>query len=90
MRGSWHLMERLDRKLYGGLMRELEDIVPADLPGLRGITWNRDPNRPIPPAEAFAIYERNWRHVDEATLSENERRLVAALTERFGRGVPLR
>lgn len=37
-------------------------------------------------AEAFALYERNWRHLDEAALTAAERRLVTELKERFGRG----
>ncbi len=62
-------------------------IVPADYPGLRGLVWNRDPAKAIPAAEAFAIYERNWRHLDEATFTVAERRLLAGLKERFGHGV---
>ena len=67
----------------------LQDIVPADYEGLCGIVWNRDPSRPIPAAEVFALYERNWRHIDPPTLTEMERRLVAELTDRFGGGVML-
>ena len=61
-------------------------VIPADFPGLRALAWNRDPLRAIPAAEAFALYERNWRHVDQTAFTAAERQLVARLTERFGRG----
>lgn len=71
-------------------MAEVTQVKPADFMGLRRITWNRDPTTPIPAAEAFALYERNWRHVDEGALNDDERRLVDDLTRRFGHGVALR
>ena len=61
-------------------------IVPARYPELARLAWNRDPARPIPGAEAFSLYERNWRHVDRATLGAEESALIRALTERFGGG----
>ena len=64
----------------------IDTIVPAEYPGLRGLVWNRDPARSMSAAEAFALYERNWRHLDEAALTAAERRLVTELKERFGRG----
>ncbi len=63
-----------------------ELVTPANFPGLLGLVWNRDPARAIPAAEAFALYERNWRHVDQMAFTAAERRLVAELTERFGDG----
>lgn len=64
----------------------IQTVIPAQYPGLRGLVWNRDPARGIAAAEAFAIYERNWRHVDEGALTAAERRLVTELRERFGHG----
>ena len=64
----------------------LEAIVPDSYEGLRRLVWNRDPARAIPLAEVFALYERNWRHIDQDALTCAERRLVAVLTERFGHG----
>lgn len=61
-------------------------IVPADFPELAMLAWNRDPTRPIPPEEALALYERNWRHVDKKHLTPEEARLVRDLVEEFGRG----
>jgi hypothetical protein len=42
--------------------------------------------RPISGAEALGLYEANWRHVEVASLSDQERALIAALAERFGGG----
>ena len=38
--------------------------------------------RPAP-----ALYEANWRHVDEASLQPAERALIARLTTQYGHGV---
>ena len=61
-------------------------VVPAHYPGLACLAWNRDPARPIPGREAFALYEANWRHVDVAALTLAERQLIADLADRFGHG----
>ena len=39
--------------------------------------------------DALAIYERNWRHVDAAGLTAEERRLLDELVARYGAGVSL-
>lgn len=64
-------------------------IVPADYPELKTLVWNRDPARPIPAEEAFAIYERNWRFVNAEHLTEREAKLIRELTDTFGKGVLL-
>jgi hypothetical protein len=64
----------------------LQAIIPADYPELTRLAWNRDPARPITGEEALGLYERNWRHADTAALSQQERALIAALADRFGRG----
>ena len=75
--------------IFDMVVRASQSIAPADFRGLRSITWNRDPHRPIPAAEVFALYERNWRHIDSRDLDEAEKELVAALTHRFGGGTML-
>ena len=65
----------------------IDTVVPARYPGLRQLLWNRDPTQGLPAADAFAIYERNWRHLDAAALTTRERRLMNELTQRFGHGV---
>lgn len=64
-------------------------IVPADFPELKMLVWNRDPLRPIPAEEAFALYERNWRFVETEKLTDHEARLIRELTDAFGNGVLL-
>ncbi len=51
------------------LMQDIETVVPADYPELARVVWNRDPLRPISGAEALALYEANWRHVEVSALS---------------------
>ncbi len=58
-----------------------------DYPELRALCWNRPQGEVIDGAEALALYERSWRHVDQAALVDAERALIAQLIERFGNGV---
>ena len=60
---------------------------PSDYAQLSLLVWNRDPNDLIDEATAFALYEANWRHVDEASLQPAERALIARLTAQYGHGV---
>jgi hypothetical protein len=57
-----------------------------EYPELRLLCWNRA-ERFVPAAEAFALYERNWRFVDPAALSPAERALIDRLACRFGNSV---
>ena len=67
----------------------LRTVIPAEFPELALLAWNRDPARPIAAAEAFALYERNWRHVDKADLGDREATLIRDLTAALGHGVML-
>jgi hypothetical protein len=62
------------------------EIVPAEFPELKTLVWNRDPARPIAAEEVFALYERNWRFVDQDFLTDKERRLIQELTDEYGHG----
>jgi len=56
----------------------------ADYPGLRSLAWQiRDGLEAVTPREALGLYERNWRHLDEASLTAHERALVQALHATF-------
>lgn len=57
-----------------------------DYPQLALLAWNRVV-RDIAGDEALALYERNWRFVDTATLTDNEAALIAKLTKQYGHGV---
>lgn len=63
------------------------DVRISDFPGLALLAWNRGGDDAIDEAEAFALYERNWRYVDEANLSQSERQFLADLVRRFGHGI---
>ncbi|HJW10288.1 MAG TPA: helix-turn-helix domain-containing protein [Albitalea sp.] len=56
----------------------------TDYPKLKELAWQVHGTEELTPREALAIYERNWRHLDPATLSENERDLVDALRQGLG------
>ena len=57
-------------------------------PQLKQIAWHLDPaTTELAPEEAFALYERNWRHVDEDAMSRGERELLKELTATVGKGV---
>ncbi len=87
--GAGAAVDRAGRYTYVFTMQpddEPMDVVPARFPELALLAWNRDPERPIPGAEALSLYERNWRHVDTARLTEAEATLIRRLAERFGGG----
>lgn len=62
-------------------------FIIGDLPQLRLIAWNRNPHDAISGEEAFDLYERNWRFVDEAAMSPRERAVVDRLTREYGKGI---
>jgi hypothetical protein len=70
------------------LARFLEGAVidTAAYPNLAALCWNRR-ERFLPPEEALALYERNWRLVDEAALEPGERELIRRLAAEHGNGV---
>lgn len=59
----------------------------ANYPVLRLLTWSTPAATTISPKVAFALYEREWAHVDVAALEPGEARLLRDLAERFGQGV---
>ena len=59
----------------------------AQYPQLRLLCWNRPPDTELEGGEALAIYERNWRHVNQETLTPEERDLLTQLIARHGNGV---
>lgn len=62
-------------------------ILIADYPQLRLIAWNRRADARVEEAEALALYERNWRHVDVEGLDVRERELIDHLVRTVGGGV---
>lgn len=70
----------------GSLTQPPRTIVPKEFPELALLVWNRDPTRSIAADEAFALYERNWRHVDKNRLTPREHALIHALAAACGHG----
>lgn len=70
------------------LDRFLDDLVLDfhEWPVLEELAWNRA-DRWIPAADAFALYERNWRFVEPKRLGRAEKKLIERLSNRFGGGV---
>lgn len=59
----------------------------AHYPQLKLIAWHLGGVEAIDEREAFALYERNWKWVDEKTLTEQEKQLIAELTKTYGGGL---
>ncbi|TAK92402.1 MAG: hypothetical protein EPO06_00900 [Burkholderiaceae bacterium] len=59
----------------------------AHYPQLRLIAWNRRPDDLIDEPEALALYEANWRFIEEETLTRDERDLIQRLKQQYGGGV---
>ncbi|NLP65532.1 hypothetical protein NH14_031230 [Paraburkholderia sacchari] len=57
-----------------------------DFPQLRFIAWNRPGDDVLSDEDAFALYERNWRFVDQKALDGRERALIERLTNEVGHG----
>lgn len=58
----------------------------GDFPELKKLAWQLHGVEDISPQEALELYERNWRHVDRAALSEEEAGLVDLLSREIGGG----
>lgn len=68
------------------------DLTPARVqldtfPQLRRITWNRRDTDTVTEAEALALYERNWHHVDQQQMPAREREFLQHLIHFHGGGV---
>ncbi len=58
----------------------------ADYPQLKKLAWQLHGVDEITPSEALVLYERNWRHVERAALSEREAGLIDLLSRKLGGG----
>ena len=81
--------EALTRSAATKTARALLRIRLADYPMLREVAWSTDHEADLTPSEAFALYERNWRHIDHEAMNRRERNLVERLTKTVGKGVLL-
>lgn len=63
------------------------EIRISDYPQLRFISWSRCDDATVSGEEALSIYERNWRWVDAAKLTVEEKALIETLVQKYGNGV---
>jgi hypothetical protein len=61
----------------------------ADYPQLQLLAWSRPADATLDEAEAFALYEANWRLVEPERMDANEAALIRRLTQQFGAGLLL-
>jgi transcriptional regulator with XRE-family HTH domain len=66
-----------------------ESIRISDYPQLGLLSWPLAAVDELAPKDALSIYERNWRHVDQLSLNEQEQALIRNLVERYGNGALL-
>lgn len=59
-------------------------IVLAEFPQLAALAWQVHGVTAVSPREAFDIYARNERHIDQANLTHREKALIADLNTIFG------
>lgn len=59
-------------------------IVLAEHPQLARLAWQHGGAAEVTPTEALNLYERNWRHIDQAALSPHERALIHSLVTSLG------
>lgn len=59
-------------------------IQVRDYPQLTAIAWNLREDGTLSDEEALALYERNWRHVDQEALNADEQELIQRLTRAAG------
>ena len=58
----------------------------ADCPQLARLAWQIADTTVLTAQEALGLYERNWRHVDQAAMDERERDLLQRLVNTLGQG----
>jgi transcriptional regulator with XRE-family HTH domain len=60
-------------------------IALSDYPQLKALAWQVQGTDHLTPVEAFDIYERNARHLDASSLTQQEQALWHALQQAFGK-----
>lgn len=58
-----------------------------EYPQLRSIAWSVPNVDVLDEKDALAIYEANWRFVEQERLTDRERDLIQRLAKEFGNGV---
>jgi len=63
------------------------NIFLEDYPQLRLLAWNLPQGASVDAAQALSLYERNWRFIEIAALSQRESQLIEYLRKTVGNGV---
>ena len=58
----------------------------GDYPQLRQIAWQLSEGTEITEIEALQLYERNWRHLDQAAMLRREQEFVQHLADTWSHG----
>lgn len=58
----------------------------ANLPELRRLAWQLDPQAELTPRQALDLYERNWRHLNRAAMTPQEQAVLDSLVHDVGGG----
>lgn len=64
----------------------VERIKLSNYPQLKLIAWHMPDVEELSPEQAAGLYDRNWRHIDQASLTDAERDLINRLNVRYGVG----
>ncbi|MBC8007216.1 MAG: helix-turn-helix domain-containing protein [Prolixibacteraceae bacterium] len=76
----------LDAKAAAGTTKLPKKIRLRDFPQLKKLAWQLQGVDEVTPQDALDLYERNWRHLDRAALSDDEAVLIDALARAFAGG----
>lgn len=63
-----------------------QTITTSNYPELHLLCWNRAENT-LSRKDAFALYESHWHMLCNASLTEDEAKLINELAEQFGQGL---
>ena len=88
-RDAERLRAAIARPEFARHLRGLLDDVLVEVAAyenLAALCWNRR-DRYLGAEEAFRLYERNWRLVDQRRMKPAERALIERLAARYGKGV---
>jgi transcriptional regulator with XRE-family HTH domain len=68
-----------------GAQADVPKRIPlANHPQLARLAWQHPGATEVTPEEALNLYERNWRHIDQAALAPQERALIHGLVASLG------
>jgi transcriptional regulator with XRE-family HTH domain len=79
-------LDLVDRKAAAKAKKLPRRIPLARYPQLKKLAWQLPGVDSLTPEQALQLYERNWRHVDGASLTLDEIELVNALSSEIGGG----